>query len=34
MHFQVKLEKVLGVTVANNVALDSNSNGTVAYPAG
>ncbi|XP_045468505.1 mitogen-activated protein kinase-binding protein 1 isoform X6 [Harmonia axyridis] len=30
----VKLEKVLGVTVNSNVALDSNNNGSVAYPAG
>ncbi|KAL3271990.1 hypothetical protein HHI36_022458 [Cryptolaemus montrouzieri] len=32
--FLVKLEKVLGVTVNSNVALDSNNNGLVAYPAG
>ncbi|XP_045468515.1 mitogen-activated protein kinase-binding protein 1 isoform X11 [Harmonia axyridis] len=31
---RVKLEKVLGVTVNSNVALDSNNNGSVAYPAG
>ncbi|KAK9872809.1 hypothetical protein WA026_019593 [Henosepilachna vigintioctopunctata] len=32
--FLVKLERVLGVTVNSNVALDSNNNGSVAYPAG
>lgn len=33
--FQVKLERVLGVTVASNAALACDVNtGTVAYPAG
>ncbi|KAB0794736.1 hypothetical protein PPYR_11575 [Photinus pyralis] len=33
--YQVKLERVLGVTVSNNAALDSDTNSeTVAYPAG
>ncbi|KAJ3651475.1 hypothetical protein Zmor_017513 [Zophobas morio] len=31
---RIKLEKVLGVTVSSNAALASDSNGTIAYPAG
>ena len=33
--FQVILERVLGITVANNAALDCDPiSGTIAYPAG
>ncbi|EFA05055.2 WD repeat-containing protein 62-like Protein [Tribolium castaneum] len=31
---QIKLEKVLGVTVSSNAALASDNDGTIAYPAG
>lgn len=33
-YFQIKLERVLGVTVPTNAALANDSHETVAYPAG
>ncbi|XP_074041740.1 WD repeat domain 62 isoform X2 [Leptinotarsa decemlineata] len=32
--YQIKLERVLGVTVSSNAALTSDNNGLIAYPAG
>lgn len=31
---QIKLERVLGVTVSSNAALTCDNNGLIAYPAG